>query len=104
MDKGPIDYHVYDSFAKTLLNTIIAVIKFTETQFFNLSFTNLLTRVHWAKIQYYLGLSQEIVTLQLAWSMGRTCALVSTTVKYGRIRSTSNKSASGRICERSSTR
>ena len=38
--------------------------KLTETQFFNPSSTNLLTRVYWAKIQYYLGLSQEIVTLQ----------------------------------------
>ena len=46
------------------LNTIIAVIKLTEAKFFNLSSTNLLTKVHWAKIQYYLGLIQEIVTLQ----------------------------------------
>ena len=59
-----------------LLNTIIAVIKLTEAKFFNLSSTNLLTKVHWAKIQYYLGLSQEIVTLQLALSVGRTCALI----------------------------
>ena len=56
------------------------------------------------RIQYYLGLSLEIVTLQLAPSVGRTCALVSTTVKYGRIRFTSNKSTSGGICELSSTR
>ena len=42
---------------------IIAVIKLTKSQFFNPSSTNLLTRVHWAEIQYYLGLSQEIVTL-----------------------------------------
>ena len=50
-----------------LLNTIIAVIKLTKAQFFNPSSTNLLTMVHWAKIQYYLGLSQEIVTLQLLY-------------------------------------
>ena len=48
---------------KTLLNTIITVIKLTEAQFFNPSSTNLLTRVHQAKIQYYLGLSLENVTL-----------------------------------------
>ena len=48
---------------KTFLNIIIAVIKLTELQFFNPSSTNLLTRIHWAKIQYYLGLSLEIMIL-----------------------------------------
>ena len=49
---------------KTFLNIIIAIIKLTEAQFFNPSSTNLLTGIHWAKIQHYLGLSLEIVTLQ----------------------------------------
>ena len=40
------------------------------------------------------------MTLQLALSVGRTCALVGTTVEYGKIGSTSNKSASGRICNK----
>ena len=50
-----------------------------------------------------MGLSPEIVTLQLALSVRGTCALVSTTVKYGRIWFTSKKSASGGIYELSST-
>ena len=48
---------------KTFLNIIIADIKLTEAQFFNPSFTNLLTGIHWAKVQYYLGLSLEIMIL-----------------------------------------
>ena len=58
----------------------MTIIKLTGAQFFNLSPTNLLTRVHWAKIQYYLGLSLEIVTLQLVPFVERTYALVSTTI------------------------
>ena len=52
---------------KTFLNIIIAVIKLTEAQFFNPSSTNLFTGIHWAKIQYYLGLSLKIVTLQVCF-------------------------------------
>ena len=61
---------------KIFLNIIITVVKLTEAQFLNPSSTNLLNGIHWAKIQYYLGLSLEIKTLQLAPSMGRTCALI----------------------------
>ena len=49
---------------KTFLTNIIAIVKVIEAQFFNPSSTDLLTGIHWAKIQYYLGLSLEIVTLQ----------------------------------------
>ena len=50
---------------------ILTVIKLTRAQFFNPFSTNLLTWVHWAKIPYYLGLSLEIVTLQLVSSVGK---------------------------------
>ena len=58
---------------KTFLNIIITVIKLTESQFFNPSSTNLLTKIHWAKIQYYLGLSLEIMSLQIGVKLIVSC-------------------------------
>ena len=52
-----------------LLNTIITVVKLIGAQFFNSFSTNLLTRVHWVRIQYYLGLSLKIVTLHYIFQL-----------------------------------
>ena len=51
----------------------------------------------------HFGLGLQTVILQLAPSVGRTCALVKYNRQYGRIKSTSSKSTLGGICECSST-
>ena len=52
---------------------------------------------------YYM-FGPQIETLQLASPMGKTCALVSIMVKYGRIRSTLDESTPGKARKLSMTR
>ena len=78
---------------------ILTIVQFIKAWFFTLVSTNLLFWAHWVNIPHIFGFGPQIETLQLALSMGRTCALVSVTVKYDRIRS-----APGRVYKLSTTK
>ena len=76
-----------------LLKSILVVISLIETQFFYPHFTNLLYWVCWAWTHLFYRKSVWTQSLQLASFVGRTCVLVSATIRHGKIKSTSGKLA-----------
>ena len=79
------------------LKSILVVISLIEIQFFYPFSTNLL---NWAcRVWTHLSRRNSVRTqsLQLAPFMGRTCVLVSATIRHGSIRSTPGKPAPSRL-------
>ena len=76
-----------------LLKSILVVISLIETQFFYPLFTNLLYWVCWTWTHLFSRNSVWTQSLQLASFVGRTCVLVSATIRHGKIKSTSGKLA-----------